>query len=347
MASVAVIWATMPDAVDGAALRPLSILEGASAENLEDIARMMSITRASAGEVLGREGEPGDTFWLVLAGTVAVSRATSRGERAVAVAHPGSIVGELAVLRHSPRTATVTAREPTVLACGGPAVLERMLAVEPVRNRIRRLASDRLAHDLHPLRTVLPDGTAILVRPLLPEDREGFDTAIHQLSRESLRRRFFSPAGPSKGLVDYLLDLDYVDHFAWVAVDAVNPTRGLATARYIRTARPAEAEMAFGTIDDYQGRGIGTFLLGALGVAAGEAGITTLVAHVLEDNAAMRKVFSKAAAAVRFDEPGVIFVEIEATAAAALLDDSTRTTLASTVRDVVTAASLALTPPAP
>jgi protein lysine acetyltransferase len=337
----------MPDVVDGAALGSLPILEGASAEDLEDIAGMMSVTQASTGEVLGREGEPGNTFWLVLAGAVAVSRATSHGERTVAVARPGSIVGELAVLRDAPRTATVTARMTTVLACGGPAVLERILAVEPVRNRVRRLVSDRLAHDLHPLSTTLSDGTAMLIRPLLPEDREAFDAAVHHMSRESLRRRFFSSTGPSEAVIDYLLDIDYVDHFAWVALDGADPRRGLATARYIRTAQPAEAEMAFGTIDDYQGRGIGTFLLGALGVAAGEAGITTLVAHVLEDNTAMRKVFGKAAPAVRFDEPGVVFVEIEAAAAAALLDEATRTALGSAVRDVVTAASLALTPPAP
>jgi CRP-like cAMP-binding protein len=333
----------MPEVVYPGALGSLSILQGASPADLKDIAGRMHLTRADPGEVLGRQGETGEVFWLVLSGTVGISLTTAQGDRTVAVARPGAIVGELAVLRSTPRTATVTAVERAVLASGGPAVLDRMLAIDPVRRRVRRLTSDRLAHDLRPLRAVLADGTAIDVRPLLPEDREAFEEAIHQLSRESLRRRFFSASGPSPALVDYLTDIDYVDHFAWLALDASNHRRGLATARYIRLTKPDEAEMAFGTVDDYQGRGIGTFLLGALGVAAVEAGISTLVAHVLEDNIAMRKVFAKGAPAVRFDEPGVVFVEIEAAAAAALLDGTTRAGLASAVHDVVTAASLALT----
>jgi protein lysine acetyltransferase len=103
--------------------------------------------------------------------------------------------------------------------------------------------------------------------------------------------------------------------------------------------------MAFGTADRYQGRGIGTFLLGAIGVAAAEAGITTLVGHVLEDNRPMRAVFAKVEATSRLDEPGVLRVEVEAATAAGLLDDAVRQELASAVHDVVTAASLALASP--
>jgi len=94
-------------------------------------------------------------------------------------------------------------------------------------------------------------------------------------------------------MVDYLVHIDYVDHFAWVVLDADNLQRGLATARFVRLTQPEIAEMAFGTVDRYQGRGIGTFLLGAIGVAAEQAGVTTLVAHVLEDNRPMRAVFAK------------------------------------------------------
>ena len=46
-------------------------------------------------------------------------------------------------------------------------------------------------------------------------------------------------------------------------------------------------------IDRLQGRGIGTLLVGAITVAAIEAGITELVGNVVSDNVAMRAVFAK------------------------------------------------------
>jgi RimJ/RimL family protein N-acetyltransferase len=331
----------MADGLDGARLASLPLLAGVPAERLEPIAAMMSLHSSLPGEILGREGERGEVFWLVLEGQVRVTLAG----HGLAEAGPGAILGELAVLRHRPRTATITATSPALLATGDEAVLHQLIEIAEFRQRVRLLASARLAHDLKPVRSSLKDGSPVWVRPLLPEDRAGFDEAVHSLSPDSLRRRFFTPAGPSAALIDFLIDIDYVDHFAWLAIDPRRARRGVATGRYVRTADPHEAEMAFGTVDDYQGHGIGTFLFGAVGVAAVEAGITRLVAHVLEDNLPMRSVFAKAHAKTRFDEPGVLMVEVEPEAAAALLDGPVRDQLAVSIHDVVTAATLALTPP--
>jgi RimJ/RimL family protein N-acetyltransferase len=232
-----------------------------------------------------------------------------------------------------------------LLATGDEAVLERLLEIPLIRERVRRLVSARLAHDLKPLRHILPDGSAVLVRPLLPEDRDAYDDAVHRLSPESRRKRFFSAAGPSRALIEFLVDLDYVNHFAWMAFSAARPQTGLAVARFVREPGTAEGEVAFGTVDSYQGRGIGTFLLGAIGVAAYEAGLERLVAYVLEDNAAMRKVLAKADPVTTFSEPGVVHMDIDPLAAASLLDPVERQQLAGAVHDIVTAAALALTPP--
>jgi CRP-like cAMP-binding protein len=337
----------MSAALSPADLSRLAVLQGADEQVLSDAARMMKSSRAMAGEVLGREGDDGGSFWLVLEGRAQVSRATRSGIQILAEAGPGSILGELSVLRRQPRTATVTALTDCRLATGDAAVLDLFLSDQTVRNRLRRLASSRLARDLRPVKAVLSDGTPIVIRPLLPEDRKAFDEEIHRLSRESLRRRFFSAGGPSPALIDYLVDIDFVDHFAWVAIDVSGSGEGMATARYIRSDVTPEAEMAFGTADRYQGRGLATFLLGALGVAANEAGIERLVAHVLEDNLAMRAVFSKAQARTVFDEPGVVYVELDPAAAAGLLPPDLRRSLASAVHDIVTAASLALAPAPP
>jgi RimJ/RimL family protein N-acetyltransferase len=147
-------------------------------------------------------------------------------------------------------------------------------------------------------------------------------------------------------MVEYLIDIDYVDHFCWLLLDGDQPQDGWATARYVRDEEDSGlAEMAFGVIDRLQGRGIGTLLLGALGVAAGEAGIRRLFGHVLQDNTPMRAVFAKVGAVSAFSEPGVIRTEVDPGAAAQLLDSGLRAELQAAVHDVVTAASLALTTP--
>jgi MFS family permease len=72
---------------------------------VERLAAGMVPLAAGRGEVLMREGEPGDTFVVVAAGEVEVSV----GGTAMQRLGPGAGFGEIALLRRSPRTATVTA----------------------------------------------------------------------------------------------------------------------------------------------------------------------------------------------------------------------------------------------
>lgn len=323
-------------------LAALPLLEGATRSEIEGVAGAMRLELAQAGHVLGREGEPGDVFWLVLTGRVSVTVGTSSGERLLAEAGPGSIIGELALLTGRPRTATVTAIEPCSFLCGRPDAIALLLEIPPVRARLRLLASRRLAEDVRPFRVGLRDGSELLLRPLLATDRDAIDAAIHSLSGQSIRQRFFTAGFPSESLIDYLVDIDYIGHFAWVAL-APDTGRGVAVARYVRQPESNQAEMAFTTVDDFQGRGVGSLLLGALGVAAVESMVGELVAYVMEENRAMRAVFAKAGATSSFDDPGVIKVVVEPERAAGLLDADTRRVIAAAVHDVVTAASVALT----
>ena len=65
----------------------------------------------SAGETIIREGEPGTTLYIVVAGLVEVLV----GGISVATVGPGGIVGEMAVITGQPRSATVVARTTTWL----------------------------------------------------------------------------------------------------------------------------------------------------------------------------------------------------------------------------------------
>jgi CRP-like cAMP-binding protein len=61
--------------------------------------------RVAAGEALMREGEIGDRFYVVDTGTALVSQSG----HPIRTIGPGGYVGEIALLRGVPRTATVTA----------------------------------------------------------------------------------------------------------------------------------------------------------------------------------------------------------------------------------------------
>ncbi len=65
-----------------------------------------------AGAVLFREGDRGDSAYLILGGKVDVAVNSPKGD--VVVAHLGAnnIVGEMALLCEMPRTATIIAAEP-------------------------------------------------------------------------------------------------------------------------------------------------------------------------------------------------------------------------------------------
>ena len=64
------------------------------------------------GDVLFREGEPGDTMFVLQSGEVRITKTGREGQKTLAVLGPGEFFGEMAILNAKPRNATadVTAR---------------------------------------------------------------------------------------------------------------------------------------------------------------------------------------------------------------------------------------------
>jgi L-amino acid N-acyltransferase YncA len=139
--------------------------------------------------------------------------------------------------------------------------------------------------------TRLSDGTAVVIRPILPSDKRMLEEGLLRLSPESRRRRFLADRFRlSATELRYLTEVDGRDHFALVAQLADDPASIVAVARFVRLAGDrSAAEAAIVVCDGLQRRRLGTQLARMLGDAARRRGVRRFVATVLSDNpAAMR-----------------------------------------------------------
>ena len=140
----------------------------------------------------------------------------------------------------------------------------------------------------------LRDGRNVEIRALRPDDEADMLAAIGRTSTESLQRRFFvAKRGFSAKEIDFFMKIDFRNHVALVALTEEDgrPTI-VGGGRYV-VIDTGRAEVAFVVIDGYQGQGLGSHLMQHLVRIARDAGLTELIAEVLPENAAMRKVFSK------------------------------------------------------
>lgn len=138
----------------------------------------------------------------------------------------------------------------------------------------------------------LRDGTEVVLQPLRPEDRSRLLEGYEHLSPRSRQMRFLHPMGRMPAaLLDKLMSVDAEDHIAWTARTPGN--EGLGLARYIRASHGApEAEMAVTILDEAQGHGLGSVLLGLIMRSAAAHGVTRFTGLVLAENRAMRHLIA-------------------------------------------------------
>jgi len=135
----------------------------------------------------------------------------------------------------------------------------------------------------------LDDGTPVVLRPVGPEDRERIRHGFEELSEASRRYRFLAPlAHLSEAQLDYLTEVDQMNHVAWGAPGDEKEAHGLGVARFIRLpGEPDTAEFAVTVVDEAQGHGLGTLLMALLYVLAARRGVRTLRGVVARDNTRM------------------------------------------------------------
>jgi CRP-like cAMP-binding protein len=126
----------------------LPILAGIPPDRMERALRQFTPVPVAAGQVVIRQGDPADRFYVIAEGRFDVTQAPTTGEpeRFVRTMGPDEVFGEIGLLRRSPRTATVTASsDGQLLALEGQAFLELVGVETDISTRLLELYGPAVA----------------------------------------------------------------------------------------------------------------------------------------------------------------------------------------------------------
>ncbi len=161
---------------------------------------------------------------------------------------------------------------------------------------------------------LIDDGTELHFRPIHPTDEPLMRDLLYDLSKETLYYRFMSHNQHfgQKEIQNFV----YVDHRTDVAIVGTIPEAHgddiVAVGRYYLDEKTNRAEVAFVIRDEFQNKGLGTFMFKHLITIAKASGIAGFTAEVLRDNKRMQAIFNHSGYKVQsVVEEGVYSVRIE------------------------------------
>jgi signal transduction histidine kinase len=114
---------------------------------LDEIAPEVRVVQLDAGEVVFREGDPGDLLYLVGEGSVKLSKSSRDGQQeTLGFVRSGNFFGELGLLDGGPRSSMATAAEPTLLGVVDEPTFQHILDLAPshLHMNFLRSVSERL-----------------------------------------------------------------------------------------------------------------------------------------------------------------------------------------------------------
>jgi acyl-CoA hydrolase/RimJ/RimL family protein N-acetyltransferase len=155
----------------------------------------------------------------------------------------------------------------------------------------------------------LRDGTQIFLRPVKPTDEPALSEMLYSLSAESVRTRYmtYTMAFPHKD-VQLLTNIDYQQNLAIVGVvPGVSGEEIVAIAQYFLDPKTQAAEVAFLVQDEWQQKGMGTFLLNYITKIAKQRGVKSFYAKVLPTNKPMLAIFHNSGYKVNTEFDGEVY----------------------------------------
>jgi CRP-like cAMP-binding protein len=105
-------------------LARVELLAGLPGQTIARLAKQMEREEIAPGTAVVREGEDGDRFYVVFAGMLSVSQRDLGNQ---GLLRPGDYFGEVALTMNVPRTATVTAITPAIVASCDRATFDELL----------------------------------------------------------------------------------------------------------------------------------------------------------------------------------------------------------------------------
>lgn len=111
---------------------------------LDELVGHMRAQKAPKGAVIIRQGDPGLTFYLIASGRVSVWVKKAFSKAKVAELFPDQFFGEMALISHEPRSATIIAEEDTTLFALNRLDFEKILMKNPaVAQELRKAFFER------------------------------------------------------------------------------------------------------------------------------------------------------------------------------------------------------------
>ena len=165
---------------------------------------------------------------------------------------------------------------------------------------------------------VLRDGSTLRLRPVEPDDEQRLLAFFRGLSDTSRRFRFFGTSSDESLTKELRRQLHGDSHHAGIVAIEGHEGRIVGHAAYAVIGSDS-AEVAFTVAESYQGRGLGTILVGELARTASAAGIVVFRAVVMPDNYRMLSVFRESGFSLTID---AVPDEIRVTFPTALTDEA-------------------------
>ncbi|HJT25043.1 MAG TPA: cyclic nucleotide-binding domain-containing protein [bacterium] len=100
-------------------------------QELDDLVGHMRAQKAPKGATIIKQGDPGLSFYLIASGRVSVWVKKAFSKAKVAELFPDQFFGEMALISHEPRSATIVAEEDTTLFVLNRMDFEKILMKNP------------------------------------------------------------------------------------------------------------------------------------------------------------------------------------------------------------------------